>query len=363
MAAMDGKRTRKDLSVSDKHEILRLLDMKMSQTAIARSLGCSQAAISMISKNRHQILSEQNANPDRKRRRTGSAADVQKALYEWFTEASGTGIHLSLKMLSEKATEIGKELGMVDFNPSTGWLCRWKDRYAIPSFKKHNTNVTKTFGDSDNTSHLDIDGTWFTAAPSMDYKINLNRDSDDLNSYDTLNNANDTHESTCGKQKDQKGLIELNFTPPNASKQCETTDIRHSVWYQSNDKHVTATCGAPMTDKATDVTSKSNLTEREASVTKREAQVAEREGGVTKREANVAERESSVTKREVNVTKRESHVMEREARVTENEANVTEEEAWRCVRNLERFLEQHNCEQIQTLHDLQIVVAKTATSK
>ena len=116
----------------------KLLEQKtMSQTEIAKKLGCSQGQVSNISKKRDEIRAEfeKNANPDRKRQRSGKASDVEGALSQWFIDARARDIPLSGPILTEKAADLAKTLGKTDFNPTSGWLSRWKGRNNI-SYKK-----------------------------------------------------------------------------------------------------------------------------------------------------------------------------------------------------------------------------------
>ncbi|KAH3877420.1 hypothetical protein DPMN_001286 [Dreissena polymorpha] len=78
---MSNKRKRKDLSLADKYEVIKLLDQKMPQAQIARKMVCSQGQVSRISSNQANIMEEyeSNANPEQKRHRSGKAADVSSA--------------------------------------------------------------------------------------------------------------------------------------------------------------------------------------------------------------------------------------------------------------------------------------------
>ena len=136
---MSQKRKRNDLSLADKYDVIKLLDQKMPQIQIAKKMGCSQGQVSRISSNRASILKEyeSNANPERKRHRSGKAAVVEAALSTWSTNARARDIPLSSPVLEEKASDIAKHLDKPDFKPSTGWLSRWKERNNIVFKKQH----------------------------------------------------------------------------------------------------------------------------------------------------------------------------------------------------------------------------------
>ena len=51
-------RRRHDLTIGDKREIIRLLDLRTSQTDIARVYKCSQSQISRMAAKREEIIAE-----------------------------------------------------------------------------------------------------------------------------------------------------------------------------------------------------------------------------------------------------------------------------------------------------------------
>ena len=75
---------------------------------------------------------EQSAfKPDRKRLRTAAYEDVEEALVIWFKSRRDQNVPISGSILRAKAEELSKELGHVEFQCSSGWLQRFKERHAI----------------------------------------------------------------------------------------------------------------------------------------------------------------------------------------------------------------------------------------
>ena len=134
---MSLKRKRNDLALSDKFRVVELLDQGKTQTEIAKSLDCSQAQISRISRSRAEIRAEyeSNTNPDRKRHRTGKAPDVENALNVWFADARARDIPINGSILAEKSEALAKLMKKDDFKATDGWLSRWKKRQNI-GFKR-----------------------------------------------------------------------------------------------------------------------------------------------------------------------------------------------------------------------------------
>ncbi|XP_021341643.1 tigger transposable element-derived protein 4-like [Mizuhopecten yessoensis] len=72
--------------------------------------------------------------PERKKMRTGHFEYIEQALYKWYDEARRQNIPVSGTILKNIAGEIANSMGETNFKCSTGWLDRFKGRYAI-SFK------------------------------------------------------------------------------------------------------------------------------------------------------------------------------------------------------------------------------------
>ena len=78
-----------------------------------------------------------NKTKDRKRKRTGKADDVEKALYTWFANARARDAPVTTVILEEKARQFATALDKPDFKVSNGWLCCWKTRNGIRYKKAH----------------------------------------------------------------------------------------------------------------------------------------------------------------------------------------------------------------------------------
>ncbi|KAI8488922.1 hypothetical protein Bbelb_334400 [Branchiostoma belcheri] len=89
-------------------------------------------------KNKEEILQQWEAkNPNRKRKREGKVGDVEEALYRWFLNARAKNFPLSGPILKEKSKGLAEALGITYFNPTDGWLSRWKERNDIVFKRAH----------------------------------------------------------------------------------------------------------------------------------------------------------------------------------------------------------------------------------
>ncbi|XP_041361927.1 tigger transposable element-derived protein 4-like [Gigantopelta aegis] len=103
-------------------------------------MGCSQSQVCRIAGKREDIRTRyecNKTNPERKRLRSGKAEDVEGALSEWFDSARSRDIPVSGPILAEKAKDLAKHLHKEDFNPTNGWLSRWKERHNIVYKRLH----------------------------------------------------------------------------------------------------------------------------------------------------------------------------------------------------------------------------------
>ena len=68
----------------------------------------------------------------RKRNRGSSQADVDAALFQWFSAARAQSVPISGDILKAKAEELSHELNATEsWTCSNGWICRWKIRHNI----------------------------------------------------------------------------------------------------------------------------------------------------------------------------------------------------------------------------------------
>ena len=128
-----SKRKRTDLSLADRYEVVKLLDQKTPEVELSRKIGVSTSQICRINGKKEEICQQYktNANPERKRQRTGKAGDVETALKTWFQDARTCDILISGPVLEEKAKDLAQALQNTDFVPMHSWLARWKARNQI----------------------------------------------------------------------------------------------------------------------------------------------------------------------------------------------------------------------------------------
>jgi hypothetical protein len=55
----------------------------------------------------------------------------------WFQQARAKNVPISGPLLMEKSKKIAEAMGKDDFEPNTGWLFRWKNRYNLAFKKAH----------------------------------------------------------------------------------------------------------------------------------------------------------------------------------------------------------------------------------
>ena len=128
----------KALSLKDKVKILKVVDKRSSEYGakgkIAKEFGIASSTLSTIIKDKKKILDafKQSAfKPGRKRLRTAAHEDVEEALVIWFKGIRDQSVPVSGSILRAKAEELSKKLGHEQFQCSSGWLQRFKERHAI----------------------------------------------------------------------------------------------------------------------------------------------------------------------------------------------------------------------------------------
>ncbi|CAE1286252.1 unnamed protein product [Acanthosepion pharaonis] len=93
------------------------------------------------SQERRRSCMQMNGNTNRKRKRQSVHKDVNEALTQWFTQACAHGATVTDHVIRQKASQLAVNLEKVDFEPSNGWLMRWKQANNV-SFKKFHGEST-----------------------------------------------------------------------------------------------------------------------------------------------------------------------------------------------------------------------------
>ena len=115
-AKAHAKRKRIVLSISDKLEIVDLLDKSVSYTVICEKYGVGRSTVGDIKKNREKIISFKKEMIDMGMKRKAKVmkladnSQVDRALYMWFTQKRTEGIPVSGPMLCEKAMQFNSQL-------------------------------------------------------------------------------------------------------------------------------------------------------------------------------------------------------------------------------------------------------------
>lgn len=130
------------LSLDDKIRAVKLHDGGKSCNKIAKELGCGATQIKRLMKRKRDIMDEyENNSPMCKKRltmkKTGNE-EINRLVYEFFSNCSGRHINITGPMIQEKALQIAQELGVENFKASNGWLESFK--------KRHNIHATKMSG-------------------------------------------------------------------------------------------------------------------------------------------------------------------------------------------------------------------------
>ena len=128
------KTKRKCLTLDTKMEIIRAVDAGAKKAEVGRQYAIVSSTLSTILKNRDDIKSRFESSkfqPSRKRCRTALLEDVEEALLRWFQGMRAKNLPVNGPLLREKAERLSEMLGHGNFQASSGWLSRFKERHGI----------------------------------------------------------------------------------------------------------------------------------------------------------------------------------------------------------------------------------------
>ena len=147
---MSLKRKRQDMNVYTKVEMLKMLDAGVSRKYLANKYEIDVSTISKMVKNRDKIfdrLGSADISSCCKRMRPSIYKDVDDGLLEWYNRQKSAQAEISGPMLMEAAEMVAREIGIIDWSCSNGFLERFKKRHGI-KFKaaSPDTSPTKHYG-------------------------------------------------------------------------------------------------------------------------------------------------------------------------------------------------------------------------
>ena len=133
------KRKRVVLTISQKLEVLKLLDSSVSHAIICEKYGIGKSTVWDIKKSREKLLDFQETESmgmkrEAKTMKLSSHENLDKALYLWFTQKRTEGVPVSGPLLCEKAVIFSQKLSLEKpFVACEGWKWHFCRRHGIRS--------------------------------------------------------------------------------------------------------------------------------------------------------------------------------------------------------------------------------------
>ncbi|XP_008048654.1 jerky protein homolog-like [Carlito syrichta] len=135
---MSGKRKRVVLTIKDKLDIIKKLEDGGSSKQLAGVYGIGETTVRDIRKNKEKIITYASSSDStsllakRKSMKPSMYEELDRAMLEWFNQQRARGNPVSGPLCAKRAEFFFYALGMDgDFNPSAGWLTRFKQRHSI----------------------------------------------------------------------------------------------------------------------------------------------------------------------------------------------------------------------------------------
>jgi len=122
------------LSIAQKIKVIREVEKgEKSKGDIAKEFEIPKSTLSTYLKNKDKILAcaHEGVAGYKFRAKNAEFPEVEKCVLKWFRECRDGNVPLSGPVLQEKAKQFAATLGFPDFKASSGWLTKFKKRYAI----------------------------------------------------------------------------------------------------------------------------------------------------------------------------------------------------------------------------------------
>ncbi|XP_003341417.2 tigger transposable element-derived protein 2 [Monodelphis domestica] len=145
---MSGKRKRVVLTIKDKLDIIKKLEEGSSFKRLSVVYGIGESTVRDIKKNKERIITYANSSDPtsgvskRKSMKSSTYEELDRVMIEWFNQQRNEGIPVSGTICAKQAKFFFDALGMEgDFNASSGWLTRFKQRHGIPKVAGQGTKL------------------------------------------------------------------------------------------------------------------------------------------------------------------------------------------------------------------------------
>uniref|UniRef100_A0A8C3VQD3 JRK like n=1 Tax=Catagonus wagneri TaxID=51154 RepID=A0A8C3VQD3_9CETA len=145
---MSGKRKRVVLTIKDKLDIIKKLEDGGSSKQLAVIYGIGETTVRDIRKNKEKIITYASSSDStsllakRKSMKPSMYEELDRAMLEWFNQQRAKGNPVSGPICAKRAEFFFYALGMDgDFNPSAGWLTRFKQRHSIREINIRNERL------------------------------------------------------------------------------------------------------------------------------------------------------------------------------------------------------------------------------
>ncbi|XP_037360093.1 jerky protein homolog-like [Talpa occidentalis] len=145
---MSGKRKRVVLTIKDKLDIIKKLEDGGSSKQLAGLYGIGETTVRDIRKNKEKIITYASSSDStsllakRKSMKPSMYEELDRAMLEWFNQQRARGNPVSGPLCAKRAEFFFYALGMDgDFNPSAGWLTRFKQRHSIREINIRNERL------------------------------------------------------------------------------------------------------------------------------------------------------------------------------------------------------------------------------
>ncbi|KAH7980538.1 hypothetical protein HPB49_017111 [Dermacentor silvarum] len=125
---------RQNLPFTPKLEIINRVERGEKKSDVAAAYKIPRSTLSTILKNKADIRAKSDKRPGARgarRVRTALYEDVEAAVYKWFVDVRSRNIPVSGPMIEQKAKDLAFLLGRNDFQGSSSWLQRFKERHDI----------------------------------------------------------------------------------------------------------------------------------------------------------------------------------------------------------------------------------------
>ena len=245
----NGSKERHSIDLATKIKIIEEFQKGTKQIILSQMFSIHSSTISKIIKqsNKWLMFYSKGKNDTIKRFRNGKEPLIEEALLDWYLQNSTDNNEINSDLLKLKAIEFAKYFDNESFNPTDGWLARWKRKNKVALRRNVDGDYDDDDNDDENEDHINENQDEIKTEEEIDSSGSTKNNSEFENQsvqelYDNLDKASlayEINDENYNPDFDEYLMKEEQFDQENVNENQNNIYHKNGVYFEDdNDEEV-----------------------------------------------------------------------------------------------------------------------------